>query len=107
MGIFDKMGDMMDLMGKLKETQKQVDEVKNRLNNELRTFYSKDEQVKVVISVSGEIKDLQLQFRSSSDEFTHVLKETLNKAYSSTKDEYEKELAEVAKSTMPKIPGIN
>lgn len=97
----------MDLMGKLKETQKQVDEVKNRLNKELRTFSSKDEQVKVIISVSGEIKDLQLQFRSSSDEFTSVLKQTLNKAYASTKDEYEKELAEIAKSSMPKIPGIN
>jgi len=101
MGLFDKMGNMMDMMGKLKETQKKVEEVKYRLENEFREFSSDDEQVKIKISVAGEIQDLELNFRSSSEEFTKTLKNTLNKAIKSTKEEYETELAEIAKEGLP------
>ncbi|MCB9203290.1 MAG: hypothetical protein H6604_09640 [Flavobacteriales bacterium] len=104
MGMFDKMGDMMDMLGKLKETHGKIEETKKLLSTEIREFSSNDNQVNLKISLTGEIKELNLNFLSSSDDFSTVLKETLNKAYKSTRDEYEQKLEQKAREDMPKMP---
>lgn len=102
-------GDMMGMLGKLKETRKKVEETKERLNTVFFQEVSPEGHVKVTISANREIKDISIsdELLSQKERLEDVLVVTLNKAISKATDINEAELAAVAKDGMPNIPGMD
>jgi DNA-binding protein YbaB len=68
-------GDMMGMMNKLKETQKKVDETKERLHTVLLDEASNDNKLKVTITGNRTIKSIDIDEKLLSD------KEMLDWAY--------------------------
>lgn len=102
-------GDMMGMMGKLKETQQKVEETKERLNHVLVDEKSSDGKLKVTITANRTIKSISID-----DELLHdkeMLEDylilTLNKAIDKATKVNEAEIAAVAKEGMPNIPGLD
>lgn len=102
-------GDMMGMMGKLKETQKKVEETKQRLNHVLVDEQSNDGKLKVSITANRTIKsifidDALLQDKEMLEDYLIL---TINKAIAKATNINETELAAVAKEGMPNIPGLD
>ncbi|HLT32157.1 MAG TPA: YbaB/EbfC family nucleoid-associated protein [Aquaticitalea sp.] len=102
-------GDMMGMMGKLKETQKKVEETKQRLNHVVVDEKSTDGKLKVSITANRTLKSISID-----DELLHdkeMLEDylilTINKAIEKATNVNEAELAAVAKEGMPNIPGLD
>ncbi|MBT8255559.1 MAG: YbaB/EbfC family nucleoid-associated protein [Bacteroidia bacterium] len=102
-------GDLMGMMGKLKETQKKVEATKKRLEGVLIDEESNDGLLKVTISASREIKSLEIddELLSDKEQLEDYLILTLNKAIAKATEINEAELAAVAKDGMPNIPGMD
>ena len=102
-------GDIMGMMGSLKETQKKVAETKKRLDTVLVDEQSSDGLLKITITANRTVKnisvadDLLLDKEQLEDYF--VL--TMNKAIEKATRIHETELAAVAKEGMPNIPGMD
>ncbi|WP_299117066.1 YbaB/EbfC family nucleoid-associated protein [uncultured Winogradskyella sp.] len=102
-------GDMMGMMGKLKEAQKKVEETKERLHSVLIDESSNDDKLKVTITANRTIKsitidDALLQDKEMLEDYLIL---TLNKAIKKATDVNETEIAAVAKEGMPNIPGMD
>lgn len=102
-------GDLMGMMGKLKETQKKIEETKERLNHVLVDEKSPDNLLKVTITANRVIKSLEIdpQLLEDKDMLEDYLILTLNKAIGRATEVNEAELAAVAKEGMPNIPGMD
>lgn len=102
-------GDMMGMMGKLKETQKKVEETKQRLNHVLVNEQSNDGKVKVTITANRTIKSIAIDDALLLDKemLEDYLILTLNKAIEKATNVNEAELAAVAKEGLPNIPGLD
>lgn len=102
-------GDMMGMMNKLKETQKKVEETKERLNSVLIDESSSDNNITVTITANREIKSISISDDVLNDKemLEDYLILTLNKAISKASSINESELAAVAKDGMPNIPGLD
>lgn len=102
-------GDMMGMMGKLKETQKKVEETKKRLNTVTLEEKSNDELVAVTITANREIKKIAIDdsLLEDKEQLEDYLILTLNKAIQNATNVNETELAAVAKDGMPNIPGMD
>ncbi len=102
-------GDMMGMMGKLKETQKKVEETKIRLNHVLIDEKSNDGKVKVTITANRTIKTISIDDELLIDKemLEDYLILTINKAIEKATNINETELAAVAKEGMPNIPGLD
>ncbi|WP_299220370.1 YbaB/EbfC family nucleoid-associated protein [uncultured Aquimarina sp.] len=102
-------GDMMGMMGKLKETQKKVEETKKRLDTVLVDENSTDNLLKVTITANREIKSISIadELLNDKEQLEDYLILTLNKAIASATAVNEAELAAVAKEGMPNIPGLD
>ncbi|MEZ4811083.1 MAG: YbaB/EbfC family nucleoid-associated protein [Allomuricauda sp.] len=102
-------GDFMGMMGKLKETQKKVQETKERLNTVLIDEQSADGSVKVTITANRKIKSLHIDnsLLQDKEQLEDYLILTLNKAIEKATNVNETELAAVAKEGMPNIPGLD
>ncbi|WP_298315713.1 YbaB/EbfC family nucleoid-associated protein [uncultured Aquimarina sp.] len=102
-------GDMMGMMGKLKETQKKVEETKKRLDTVLVDENSTDDLLKVTITANREIKSISIddELLNDKEQLEDYLILTLNKAITSATAVNEAELAAVAKEGMPDIPGLD
>ena len=102
-------GDMMGMMGKLKETQKKVEETKQRLNHVLVDEKSNDGKVKVSITANRTIKSITIddELLQDKDMLEDYLILTINKAIEKATNVNETELAAVAKEGMPNIPGLD
>ncbi|OIQ29104.1 MAG: nucleoid-associated protein, YbaB/EbfC family [Bacteroidetes bacterium MedPE-SWsnd-G2] len=102
-------GDMMGMMGKLKETQQKVEDTKKRLNTVLIDESSTDQKLKVTITANREIKSISLDDELLQDKemLEDYLVLTLNKAISRATQVNETEIAAVAKEGMPNIPGMD
>lgn len=102
-------GDMMGMMGKLKETKAKIEETKKRLDTVLVEEKSSGDHVKVVITANRTIKSLEIDPEILEDK--EVLEDylilTLNKAIQKATEVQEAELAAVAKDGMPNIPGMD
>jgi DNA-binding YbaB/EbfC family protein len=102
-------GDMMGMMGKLKETQKKVEETKERLHTVLIDEASADNKLNVTISANRTIKsitidDTLLQNKAMLEDY---LITTINKAIKKATNIQDVEIAAVAKEGMPNIPGMD
>ncbi len=102
-------GDMMGMMGKLKETQKKVEETKKRLDTVLIDESSTDNLLKVTISANKKLKNITIadDLLNDKEQLEDYLVLTINKAIAKASQVQETELAAVAKDGMPDIPGLD
>ncbi len=102
-------GDIMGMMGKLKETRKKVEETKKRLDTVLIDEQSGDDKLKVTLTANREIKSIDIDeaLLQDKEELEDYLIITLNKAIQKATKVNETELAAVAKDGMPNIPGMD
>ncbi|MEM6687248.1 MAG: YbaB/EbfC family nucleoid-associated protein [Bacteroidota bacterium] len=102
-------GDLMGMMGKLKETQKKVEETKQRLNSVLIDEKSSDGLLSVTVTANREIKAIEVadELLDDKEQLEDYLILTLNKAIKRAGEVHEAEVAAVAKDGMPNIPGMD
>ena len=102
-------GDLMGMMGKLKETQAKVEATKQRLNTVLIDENSSDNLLKVTLTANRELKNISIDDKLLEDkeQLEDYLILTLNKAIKKASDVNETELGAVAKEGMPNIPGMD
>lgn len=101
------MFNIMDMMGKLKETQQKMEAVKNRLDTVYIDEKNSDGSIVVSVTASQNIKsiDISPELLGDKEQLEDYLILTLNKALS-RKQIQEQEIATVAKEGMPNIPGL-
>jgi nucleoid-associated protein EbfC len=101
-------GDMMNMMGKLKETQRKVEETRKRLDTVLIDEKSSDNKLKVTLTANRTIKSISIDdaLLQDKEQLEDYLILTLNKAIEKATNVNETELAAVAKEGMPNIPGL-
>ena len=99
----------MGMMGKLKETQKKVEETKKRLDSVLIDEQSSDGKIKITLTANREVKsiDIDEELLNDKEQLEDYLILTLNLAISKASSINEAELAAVAKEGMPNIPGLD
>lgn len=102
-------GDLMGMMGKLKETQQRVEETKKRLDFVLIDEKSTDGLLEVTLTANRSIKNITLSNELLNDKemLEDYLVTILNKAIERATLIQETELAAVAKDGMPNIPGMD
>ena len=102
-------GDMMNMMGKLKETQRKVEETKKRLDSVLVDEKSSDNKLKVSLTANRTIKTIEIDdsLLQDKEQLEDYLILTLNKAIEKATNVNETELAAVAKEGIPNIPGLD
>jgi DNA-binding YbaB/EbfC family protein len=102
-------GDIMGMMGKLKETQQKVEETKKRLDFVLIDEKSNDGLLEVTLNANRTIKSITVSDDLLNDKemLEDYLVTTLNKAIEKATNVHETELAAVAKEGMPNIPGMD
>jgi len=102
-------GDLMGMMGKLKETQEKVKATKERLNTVLIDENSPDGSISVCLTANREIKSIVIadDLLKDKEQLEDFLIVTLNKAIKKATDVNDAELAAVAKEGMPNIPGMD
>lgn len=102
-------GDLMGMMGKLKETQEKVEATKKRLDTVLIDEASNDGLLKITLTANREIKSISIDdsLLEDKEQLEDYLVLTLNKAIGRATTINETELAAVAKEGMPNIPGLD
>ncbi|MBW8198496.1 YbaB/EbfC family nucleoid-associated protein [Flagellimonas abyssi] len=102
-------GDLMGMMGKIKETQKKVEATKERLNTVMIDEASSDGLLKVTLTANRKIKSISIDdsLLEDKEQLEDYLVLTLNKAIEKATKVNEAELAAVAKEGMPNIPGMD
>lgn|SRR5690554_4743346 len=102
-------GDLMGMMGKLKETQEKVEATKKRLDTVLIDESSNDGLLKITLTANRKIKsiDVDQSLLEDKEQLEDYLILTLNKAIEKATNINEAELAAVAKEGMPNIPGLD
>lgn len=101
-------GDIMGMMGKIKETQQKVEETKKRLNDVYVDEKSSDNLLRVTLTANREIKSIEIDpsLLEDKEQLEDYLIMVLNKAIEKASKVHEAELAAVAKEGMPNIPGL-
>lgn len=102
-------GDIMGMMGKLKETQQKIEETKKRLDTVLVDEHSNDGLLKVTLTANRKIKSIEIDesLLQDKEQLEDYLILTLNKAIEKATNVNEAELGAVAKDGMPNIPGMD
>lgn len=102
-------GDLMGMMGKLKETQKKVEETKKRLDHVLLEESSSDGLLHIVISANRVVKEIKIDdsLLQDKEQLEDYLVYVINNAIAKATGINETELAAVAKEGMPNIPGMD
>jgi len=99
-------GDLMGMMGKLKEAQKKIEETKKRLDTVLIDEQSSDGLLKVTMTANRKIKNISVDesLLEDKEQLEDYLIAVLNKAIERATTINEAELAAVAKEGMPNLP---
>jgi len=102
-------GDMMNMIGKLKETQQKVEETKKRLDHVLVDEQSSDGLLKITLTANRSVKNVSVSDELLADKemLEDYLITVFNKAIEKATNVNETELAAVAKEGMPNIPGMD
>ena len=102
-------GDMMNMMGKLKETQQKIEATKQRLDTVLIDEKSNDGLLEVTLTANRKIKSIAIDesLLQDKEQLEDYLILALNKAIERATNVNEAELAAVAKDGMPNIPGMD
>lgn len=101
--------DLMGMMGKLKETQRKIEETKKRLDTVLIDEQSNDGLLKITLTANSKIKSITIDdsLLEDKDQLEDYLIVTLNKAIENAAKVNQAELDAVAKVDMPMIPGMD
>lgn len=102
-------GDMMGMMGKLKEAQEKVEATKKRLDTVLVDEKSNDDLLKITLTANREIKKIEIDdsLLEDKEQLEDYLIVNLNKAIKKATQVNEAEIGAVAKEGMPNIPGMD
>jgi len=102
-------GDMMGMMGKLKETQAKVEATKKRLDTVTLQERSSDNLLNVTITANRVLKEITIDdsLLQDKEQLEDYLILTINTAIAKATQVNETELAAVAKDGMPNIPGMD
>ncbi|HPE82522.1 MAG TPA: YbaB/EbfC family nucleoid-associated protein [Aequorivita sp.] len=102
-------GDLMGMMGKLKETQEKVEATKKRLDSVLIDETSSDGLLKITLTANRQIKTIEIDdtLLEDKEQLEDYLILTLNKAIEKATNVHETEVAAVAKEGLPNIPGLD
>ena len=102
-------GDMMGLMGKLKEAKAKAEATKERLKTILVDEQSSDGLLKVTATANGRMKEIQVSedLLQDKEQLEDYLILTINKALEKAQNIHDTEMAAVAKEGMPTIPGMD
>ena len=102
-------GDMMNMMGKLKETQQKIEATKQRLDTVLIDEKSNDGLLEATLTANRKIKSITIDesLLEDKEQLEDYLILVLNKAIERATNINEAELAAVAKEGMPNIPGMD
>ena len=102
-------GDLMGMMGKLKEAQQKVEETKKRLDTVLIDEQSNDGLFKVTITANRTVKSVQIDdsLLEDKEQLEDYFILVMNKAIARATFINEAELAAAAKDGMPDIPGMD
>ncbi|ANO49179.1 nucleoid-associated protein, YbaB/EbfC family [Flavobacterium columnare NBRC 100251 = ATCC 23463] len=102
-------GDIMGMMGKLKETQQKIEDTKKRLDTVLVDQKSNDGLLHVTLSANRQIRSITIDdsLLKDKDQLEDYLVLILNKAIEKATAVNEAELGAVAKDGMPNIPGMD
>jgi len=100
-------GDIMGMMGKLKEAQQEAEEVKKRMDSVYVTGESTDGHVKVVISANKQVKDVSIaeHLLADKEELTDLLVVALNHGLEKAGTFAERETKAAMKDMLP--PGLD
>ena len=102
-------GDIMGMMGKLKETQQKIEATKKRLDTVLVDEKSNDGLLKVTVTANRQLRSITIDdsLLTDKDQLEDYLVMTINKAIEKATTINEAELGAVAKEGMPNIPGMD
>ena len=102
-------GDIMGMMGKLKETQQKVEATKKRLDTVLVDEKSTDGLLEVTLTANRTIRSITIDdsLLTDKEQLEDYLVLVLNKAIEKATAINETELGAVAKEGMPNIPGLD
>ncbi|ESU19247.1 YbaB/EbfC family DNA-binding protein [Flavobacterium cauense R2A-7] len=102
-------GDIMGMMGKLKETQQKIEDTKKRLETVLIDEQSSDGLLKVTLTANRKVKSIIIDdsLLEDKEQLEDYLVLVMNKAIEKATNVNEAELAAVAKDGMPNIPGMD
>jgi len=101
-------GDLMGMMGKMKETQEKVAQTKKRLDTVFVDEQSNDQLLKVSISANNQIKsigidDTLLQDKEQLEDYLILV---INKAIEKASAVHQAEIDAVSKMDLPMKPGM-
>lgn len=102
-------GDLMGMMGKLKETPQKIEETKKRLDSVLIDEQSNDGLLKVTLTANRTVKSIEIDdsLLEDKEQLEDYLVLVMNKAIQKATAVNEAELGAVAKDGMPNIPGMD
>lgn len=102
-------GDLMGMMGKLKETQQKIQDTKKRLDTVLIDEQSNDGLLKVIVTANRKLKAIAIDesLLTDKEQLEDYLLLVLNKAIEKATNVNEAELGAVAKDGMPNLPGMD
>jgi nucleoid-associated protein EbfC len=102
-------GDMMNMMGKLKETQKKIEDTKKRLDTVFIDENSHDDLLKITMTANRKVTSVTIagELLNDKKQLEDYLIHTINKAIERATQINESELAAVAKDGLPNIPGMD
>lgn len=102
-------GDLMGMMGKLKETQQKIEETKKRLDSVLIDEQSTDGLLKVTLTANRTVKSIEVDdsLLEDKEQLEDYLVLVMNKAIEKATKVNEAELDAVAQDGMPNIPGLD
>ena len=100
--------DLMGMMGKLKETQKKIEDTKKHLDTVLIDEQSSDALLKVTLTANRSIKSIVIDdaLLEDKDQLEDYLILVLNNAIEKATKINQTELDAVTKMDMPMIPGM-
>ena len=103
------IGDMEEMMAKLKEAQAKIEETKARLNTIFVDGESGNGKVVVTASANREIKNIAIddELLNDMEELEDYLIIALNDALKKAGEINEAEMAAAAKDGLPDIPGMD
>lgn len=102
-------GNIMGMMGKLKETQQKIEDTKKRLDTVLIDEQSNDGLLKVTLNANRKLKSIVIDdsLLEDKEQLVDYLVLVMNKAIEKATNVNEAELGAVAKEGMPNIPGLD
>jgi len=102
-------GKMFDIIGKLDEAKKNVEEARKRLDNVLIDAEAGNGMVKVTLTGNRKLKNLSIADEAMQDKemLEDYLSIALNKALDEAGKIQENELKKAATDALPNIPGLD